>query len=207
MFICDDSRSDVVRFDGQIIGRNEQDSGSLKENMQQWVSSEPTVTVQVVNPTNEEETEDSIGVSIAGVILLVALVVFAAVCATYIVCKRSGSKQGAEREISTSTSIDSHTVTDLKNPYYGYGVHAKEKYLTDSGYSIVQKKQMVVKEVENPTYGLNEIKKGKDPISNPLYGANTLPGGVQLPSSSGSGLYSEIPISREECFYKETKHL
>ena len=58
--------------------------------MQQWVSSEPTVTVQeeqvqVVNPTNEEETEDSnvpsvaIGVSIAGVILLVALVVFAAV--------------------------------------------------------------------------------------------------------------------------------
>ena len=63
--------------------------------MQQWVSSEPTVTVQeeqvqVVNPTNEEETEDSIGVSIAGVILLVALVVFAAVCATYIVCKRSG---------------------------------------------------------------------------------------------------------------------
>ena len=95
MFICDDSRGDVVRFEGQIIGTNEQDSDSLKENMQQWVSSEPTVTVQeeqvqVVNPTNEEETEDSIGVSIAGVILLVALVVFAAVCATYIVCKRSG---------------------------------------------------------------------------------------------------------------------
>ena len=101
MFICDDSRSDVVRFEGQIIGTNEQDSDSLKENMQQWVSSEPTVTVQeeqvqVVNPTNEEETEDSnvpsvaIGVSIAGVILLVALVVFAAVCATYIRCKRNG---------------------------------------------------------------------------------------------------------------------
>ncbi|CAI8005514.1 hypothetical protein GBAR_LOCUS4292 [Geodia barretti] len=220
MFICDDSRGDVVRFEGQIIGTNEQDSDSLKENMQQWVSSEPTVTVQeeqvqVVNPTDEEETEDSnvpsvaIGVSIAGVILLVALVVFAAVCATYIRCKRNGSKQGAERdqlEISTSTSIDSPTVTDLKNPYYGYGVHAQERDLTDSGYSIVQKKQMAVKEVENPTYGLNEVKKGKDPISNPLYGANTLPG-VQLPSSSGSGLYSEIPTSREECFYEETKHL
>jgi hypothetical protein len=204
MFVCDDSRRDVVRFEGQIIGTNEQDSGSLKENMQQWVSSEPTVTVQeeqvqVVNPTNQEENEDShvpsvaIGVSIAGVILLVlALVVFAAVCATYIRCKRHGSKQGAERdqlEISTSTSIDSPTVTDLKNPYYGYGVHAQ-----------------AVKEVENPTYGLNEVKKGKDPISNPLYGANTLPG-VQLPSSSGSGLYSEIPTSREECFYEETKHL
>ena len=102
MFVCDDSRRDVVRFEGQIIGTNEQDSGSLKENMQQWVSSEPTVTVQeeqvqVVNPTNQEENEDShvpsvaIGVSIAGVILLVlALVVFAAVCATYIRCKRHG---------------------------------------------------------------------------------------------------------------------
>ena len=43
-----------------------------------------------------------------------------AVSAHYVVVSLS-SKQGAERdqlEISTSTSIDSPTVTDLKNPYY-----------------------------------------------------------------------------------------
>ena len=124
------------------------------------------------------------------------------------------SKQGAERdqlEISTSTSLGSPTIHHLQNPYYGYGVHNGKggDNITDSGYSIVQKNQLeAVKEVDNPTYGLNVVTKGKEPISNPLYGASTLPaGGVQLPSSSDSGLYSEVPTSREERLYVETKHM
>ena len=123
------------------------------------------------------------------------------------------SKQGGERdqlEISTSTSLGSPTIHHLQNPYYGYGVHnGKGGDITDSGYSIVQKNQLeAVKEVDNPTYGLNVVTKEKELISNPLYGASTLPAaGVQLPSSSDSGLYSEVPTSREERLYVETKHM
>ena len=120
------------------------------------------------------------------------------------------SKHKAERdqlEITTSTAeVESPTVKELKNPFYGYGVHAKDSDLTDSGYSVIQKRGNGVRQVDNPTYGMTEVRKEKEPVSNPMYGANIQPA-VQLGSSTGSGLYTEVPVSREECVYEEENHL
>ena len=60
MFTCDDSRGDIVTFEGRIIGTDERDSDSLHQSMQEWLANELTVTVQaeqvqVVNPSNQEE--------------------------------------------------------------------------------------------------------------------------------------------------------
>ena len=85
MLICDDSQSDIVKFEGHIIGTDERDSSTLKEALEQWVSNEPTVSVQgkqvqVVNPANKEENDSSnigsiaIGVSIAGIVIIFTLV-------------------------------------------------------------------------------------------------------------------------------------
>ena len=95
MFTCDDSRGDIVTFEGRIIGTDDRSSSSLLESMQEWLANEPTVTVQaeqvqVVNPSNKEENEDSnvhsvaIGAGIAGAILIIlALAAFAVVCTMY----------------------------------------------------------------------------------------------------------------------------
>ena len=99
MLICDDSQSDIVKFEGRIIGTDERNSSTLKEALEQWISNEPTVSVQgkqvqVVNPANQEENEESsipsaaIGASIAAVLLILALVSFAVVCTIYFMHKK-----------------------------------------------------------------------------------------------------------------------
>ena len=107
--------------------------------------------------------------------------------------------------ITSTTSSEDPTIKDLKNPYYGYGVHALDDGQTEEGYSSVTTEKMAFEAVANPSYGVTEAGKGKEPISNPLYGLN---GGRSQPAevatSAGSGLYSEIPVSRRERIYETT---
>ena len=90
----------------------------------------------------------------------------------------------------------------VHNPYYGYGIHAEGDSNEDIGYCEVRKQHTPVKEVANPVYGVteSEMKPDKGTISNPLYGESQLQvsqgkDGMQI---STSGLYSEVPSSRDD---------
>ena len=96
---------------------------------------------------------------------------------------------------------------DIKNPLYGYGKH--EQSGADDGapmYSEVPRHSKPGdEEIANPIYGVQEHKMltSDDLISNPLYGCGKAQpqngtGGVE---SSSSGLYAEVPASREVPIY------
>ena len=93
----------------------------------------------------------------------------------------------------------------VHNPYYGYGIHAEGDSNEDIEYCEVRKQHTPVKEVANPTYGMteSEMKAGKGTIANPLYGMGQLqvPQGKDGMHMSTSGVYSEVPISRDDHVY------
>ena len=108
----------------------------------------------------------------------------------------------------TSPPESDPVLKELNNPFYGYGKHEQpEATAAEAMYSEVPNRSepgVELKEVANPTYGLQEHDRptAEDPVSNPLYGFGTTQqqnGGVE---SSSSGLYSEVPASREVPIYE-----
>ena len=91
----------------------------------------------------------------------------------------------------------------VHNPYYGYGIHAEGDPDEDTGYCEVRKQHAPVKEVANPVYGVtdSEMKAEKGAISNPLYGEGQVSQGKDGMQISTSGLYSEVPVSRDDHVY------
>ena len=112
-----------------------------------------------------------------------------------------------------STHSDS-TVKELKHPFYEYATHEREGDQADGEYSIVKPESVVASElanpaydmteikneVANPAYGITEIKRKGDAVSYPLYGGVPTTNSVkaELTTSSGSGLYVEIPARKDE---------
>ena len=127
--------------------------------------------------------------------------------------------------MSTRSELsDDSTVKELKNPFYGYATYEREGDQADGDYSAVKTESVVANELVNPTYGMTEIKnevanptygmtenkrKG-DAVSNPLYGGVPTTNSVktELATSSGSGLYVEIPARKDELdMYEKSEQL
>ena len=102
-FTCGEDKPELVIFQGQLISTNDRDSSDLLVNLEEWVSSGPTVVIQgkelrVVSsetppdPSSDKQQEDSnlagtvTGIVVAMVVSLV-LVGFALFGVFY--CKRS----------------------------------------------------------------------------------------------------------------------
>ena len=98
---------------------------------------------------------------------------------------------------------DDHVLTELRNPYYGYGTHVQENIEEDVGYCEVPKQPEVVKATVNPTYGVtrNERSAENGMVLNPLYTEGVAPQRQSGVSVSSNGLYTEVPVSREVHIY------
>ena len=98
-FLCNEEDPGSVIFQGRIIGTKERESMYLVEELEKWISNEPTIVIQgeklqvvtPLNPSSDKQQDDNslpgTAIGLSGALVILLLLIATAVVST-IYCKR-----------------------------------------------------------------------------------------------------------------------
>ena len=106
-FVCDEDSNNVI-FQGRIISTDEMDSDYLVNQLEMWVSNEPTIVIQKekVQVVSRQKDNSIVQTAVgAGVAILILLLLMAIIVASVLCCRRRHNRYCSRVKVSVYISL------------------------------------------------------------------------------------------------------